>query len=104
MPAVKAWDANDLAKALSGDDPLGAIGDLVADYWAREFQGFTVNTLKGVFGSASMASNIHDISAGAGAAAVIDGVSFIDASYKLGDAVVQLLCTQQRWLHWRNKV
>ena len=31
--------ANDLSKALSGDDPLGAIADLVADYWAREFQG-----------------------------------------------------------------
>lgn len=55
----KAWGANDLAKALSGDDPLGAVGDLVADYWAREFQGFTVNTLKGVFGSTSMASNTH---------------------------------------------
>ncbi|EJO38049.1 coat protein [Acinetobacter baumannii IS-123] len=86
----KAWGANDLSKALSGDDPLGAIADLVADYWAREFQGFTVNTLKGVFGSASMAGNTHDISAGTGAAAVIDGHSFIDASYKLGDAVDKL--------------
>ncbi|RCU30244.1 methyltransferase [Acinetobacter baumannii] len=86
----KAWGANDLSKALSGDDPLGAIADLVADYWAREFQGFTVNTLKGVFGAASMAGNTHDISAGTGAAAVIDGHSFIDASYKLGDAVDKL--------------
>ncbi|MCG5790289.1 MULTISPECIES: major capsid protein [Acinetobacter calcoaceticus/baumannii complex] len=86
----KAWGANDLAKALSGDDPLGAVGDLVADYWAREFQGFTVNTLKGVFGAASMASNVHDISAETGAAAVIDGHSFVDASYKLGDAVDKL--------------
>ncbi|EKU40340.1 hypothetical protein ACINWC141_2483, partial [Acinetobacter sp. WC-141] len=68
----------------SGDDPLGAVGDLVADYWSREFQGFTVNTLKGVFGATSMAGNTHDISAGTGAAAVIDGVSFVDASYKLG--------------------
>ncbi|HAV6222588.1 major capsid protein [Acinetobacter baumannii] len=86
----KAWGANDLSKALSGDDPLGAIADLVADYWSREFQGFTVNTLKGVFGAASMAGNTHDISAGTGAAAVIDGVSFVDASYKLGDAVDKL--------------
>jgi len=31
----KAWAVNDLAKALSGDDPMGAIGDLVAAYWAR---------------------------------------------------------------------
>ncbi|EXB28146.1 putative coat protein [Acinetobacter baumannii 1437282] len=86
----KAWGASDLSKALSGDDPLGAVGDLVANYWAREFQGFTVNTLKGVFGAASMEGNVHDISAGAGAAAVIDGQSFVDASYKLGDAVDKL--------------
>lgn len=37
-----------------------------------------------------MASNVHDISAGVGAAAVIDGHSFVDASYKLGDAVDKL--------------
>lgn len=86
----KAWGANDLAKALSGDDPLGAVGDLVADYWAREFQSFTVNSLKGVFASPSMENNTHDISAETGGAAVIDGVSFIDASYRLGDAVDKL--------------
>ncbi|WP_373350914.1 major capsid protein [Acinetobacter bereziniae] len=86
----KAWGANDLAEALSGDDPLGAVADLAADYWAREFQGFTVNTLKGVFGSPSMAGNVHDISALTGAAAAINGDSFIDASYKLGDAVDKL--------------
>lgn len=37
-----------------------------------------------------MAGNTHDISAGTGAAAVIDGHSFIGASYKLGDAVDKL--------------
>ncbi len=86
----KAWGANDLAKALSGDDPMGAIGDLVADYWARQYQGILLGSLAGVFGAASMAGNILDISGGTGAAAVIDGASFIDASYKLGDAVDKL--------------
>ena len=57
MPVVRLGVQMIYLKALSGDDPLGAIADLVADYWAREFQGFTVNTLKGVFGSASMAGN-----------------------------------------------
>lgn len=86
----KAWGANDLAKALSGDDPLGAVAELAADYWAREYQSFTVSSLKGVFGSASMSSNVLDISSEAGAAAVISGSSFIDASYLLGDAVDKL--------------
>lgn len=86
----KAWGANDLAKALSGDDPMGAIGDLVADYWARQYQGILLGSLKGVFAASTMTGNILDISGGTGAAAVIDGSSFIDASYKLGDAVDKL--------------
>lgn len=82
----KAWSVNDLAKALSGDDPMAAIGDLVATYWARMRQATLFSTLTGVFGSASMDGNEHDISAGAGAAAVLSGETFLDAIQKLGDA------------------
>jgi len=46
----RAWSVNDLAKALSGDDPMAAIGDLVAAYWARRFQVTLIKTLDGVFG------------------------------------------------------
>ena len=86
----KAWGANDLAKALSGDDPMGAVADLAASYWQREMQKITLASLKGVFASTTMTANVHNISAGTGAAAVIDGAAFIDASYKLGDQVDQL--------------
>src|SRR5690606_39319940 len=34
----RAWGVNDLAHLLAGDDPMRAIGDLVAEYWARRFQ------------------------------------------------------------------
>lgn len=83
----RAWSVNDLAKALSGDDPMAAIGDLVADYWARRFQAILIKTLDGVFGNAAteMNTNKHDISAGAGNAAVIDAKTAVDAIYKLGD-------------------
>jgi hypothetical protein len=47
----RAWSVNDLAKALSGDDPMAAIGDLVAAYWARRFQAILIATLNGVFGN-----------------------------------------------------
>ncbi|MDD7545580.1 major capsid protein [Actinobacillus porcinus] len=86
----KAWGANDLARALSGDDPLGAISELAATYWAREMQKITLSTLKGIFGAATMAGNLADISAQSGANAVIGGDKFIDASFKLGDEVDQL--------------
>lgn len=45
----KAWGATDLAKAVSGEDIMAGIGDLVATYWARKSQDVLVNVLKGLF-------------------------------------------------------
>lgn len=81
----RAWGVNDLAKALSGDDPMGIVGDLVADYWARRMQAALIKTLDGVFASATMAGNLHDITAVTGAD-TFTGEHFIDATHKLGDA------------------
>lgn len=83
----KAWSVNDLAKALSGDDPMAAIGDLVADYWARRMQRILISILEGIFGNTStgMDTNKHDISGETGDAAVISAATAIDAVYKLGD-------------------
>lgn len=86
----KAWGVNDLAKALAGSDPMSAIGDLVGDYWAREWQKMLISTLKGVFLAASMSGNISDISGLSGGAEVISGATLTDAQYKLGDAASRL--------------
>lgn len=82
----KAWSVNDLAKALSGDDPMKAIGDLVAEYWARRRQKTLLAVLKGVFASSTMSGNVHDISSLTDGAEKISGTSFIVAKNKLGDA------------------
>ncbi len=84
-----AWSVNDLAKALSGDDPMRVIGDLVAAYWARRWQAVLLSTLSGVFGAASMASNLHDISAASKNG--IDATTTLDALQKLGDAKDRLV-------------
>lgn len=86
----KAWGANDLAKALSGDDPMRAIADLVAAWWNRDRQKMLFSTLKGVFASPSMDGNVHDISAATGNAGVISAVTIVDAQQKLGDAAGKL--------------
>lgn len=86
----RAWASNDLAGALAGSDPAKAIGDLVASYWSREMQRITMSMLKGVFSSASMEGNVHDISALTGGAANFTGTSFVDATQKLGDAKEKL--------------
>ncbi len=86
----KAWGVNDLARALSGADPMAAIGDLVADYWARRKQAVLISTLNGAMAAANMTANVHDISGLSGLAGVIDGASFVDATAKLGDNNVKL--------------
>lgn len=88
----KAWKTNDLAKALSGDDPMKAIGDLVAAYWARRQQVTLLSILKGVFGATStkMTGNTLDITAKTGNDSAFTGSTFLDASYKLGDAEEKL--------------
>lgn len=86
----KAWGANDLAKALSGDDPMRAIGDLVAAWWNRDRQRMLFSTLNGVFASTSMEGNMHDISGETDAGGIINASNTVDAQGKLGDAADEL--------------
>lgn len=86
----KAFQANDLAGALAGDDPVAAIGTRVAAFWTRNMQKRVVAALNGVFGAESMADNLLDISGETGTAAVIDKISFADASFLLGDQFGEL--------------
>ncbi|MFY9380442.1 MAG: major capsid protein, partial [Acutalibacteraceae bacterium] len=82
----RAWGVNDLAANLAGDDPMRAIGDLVAAYWARRLQAILLAKLTGVFGAATMAGNVLDITNAAGNAANISAATFVDAAQRLGDA------------------
>ena len=82
----KAWSANDLAKALSGSDPMAAIGNLVAEYRARRMQATLIKILTGAFAGTGMEKKISDISALEGTAAQIGGETFLDALQLMGDA------------------
>lgn len=82
----KAWSANDLAKALSGDDPMKAIGDLVAAYKSRRMQATLIQILTGAFAASNMSGKVSDISSNEGDAAKISGTTFLDALQLMGDA------------------
>ena len=86
----KAFGHNDLVGLLAGDDPAGAVATGVAKFWDRNMQKRIIGSLSGVFASSSMASNLLDISAAAGSAAVIDKKNFADAQFKLGDQFGEL--------------
>jgi hypothetical protein len=86
---AQSWSVNHLAKVISGDDPMQAIVDLAAEYWARAEQDLVVNCLKGLFAAPSMSGNlvaIHSESvAGQSAATRLNGTTFVDATAALGD-------------------
>ena len=99
----KMWAATNLSAALAGADPMKAIGDLVAQYWARDMQKELIAILAGVFGTTTadpsgtpkaetrMADHILDLSTGkTDAAKQISASAFIDACQMLGDAQSQL--------------
>lgn len=97
------WAATNLSAALAGADPMKAIGDLVASYWARDMQKELIAILSGVFGTTKageggtpaaetrMKDHILDLSSASSAAAkLISATAFIDACQLLGDAQAQL--------------
>ena len=86
------WGATDLSAAMSGKDPMKAIADLVAAFWARDLQKELLAILTGVFSASdnSMDGHVLDISEGTGNAAKWSAGAFIDAQQLLGDAKAQL--------------
>ncbi|BAK46147.1 hypothetical protein CXIVA_01800 [Clostridium sp. SY8519] len=93
---AKAWSETDLSGMMTGDDPSAVIGDLVADFWARDMQKEAIAILNGIFGtsdtvtSAPLKDNILDITGLSGAKAAWSGAAFIDAEQMLGDAKTRL--------------
>jgi hypothetical protein len=81
----RAWAATDLSRALGQQiDPMGAIVELVSDYWARRYQQTLISSVGGAL--ASFNDNTLDISSLSGTDANIDGEAFVDATQKLGDS------------------
>lgn len=83
---AKMWAATDLSAQLAGTDPMAAIGDLVAGFWARDHQKELLNILNGVFAAPSMTDHVLDISSKSGKGANFSGEAFIDAMQLMGDA------------------
>jgi len=88
----RAWGVNDLAKALSGADPMGAVAKLVAQYWTKREQVTLINTLTGLFADniANDAGDlVHNVAVevlgSQTAATKMGGSAVIDATSKLGD-------------------
>lgn len=94
----KAWGVNDLAKALSGEDPMRQVADLVAGYWVRKRKTVLFNTLAGVFAD-NIANDSNDMVldvasesiAGQTASTLFSAANLINAEATLGDHIGQIV-------------
>jgi hypothetical protein len=94
---AQAWSVNLLAKLLSGDDPMAAIGDLVGQYWARTDEDILVASIKGLFlefdsiaGDPNILKIASESKAGTTDATRLTGSTFVDALQVLGDRASRL--------------
>lgn len=87
----KAWAANELVKYFAGADPIRAVYDRIADFWARDMQNvILVPTLNGLFGTAGALLTSHQLDIGLDAGTVtaanqVGSDAIIDAAGLLGD-------------------
>lgn len=88
LARVKAFGATGLSAYLSGDDPMRAIGELFAAYWARRYQAMLLATLDGIFAANSMSNKVLDITKqdDNDETSVLTGETFLDALQLMGDA------------------
>jgi hypothetical protein len=88
----QSWASMDLAADLAGSDPMTAIGNRVAAYWARRIQAAFVATMTGVFADNDANDSgdyTHDISGAVYDPGTTDfsAEGFIDAVTTMGDAM-----------------
>lgn len=80
----RAWGSTDLAHVLGGDDPMGAVAQLIADWRNTREQKIYLSILKGIFAKA-LKVHCNDISAASGEAAYISDAATLDTKQLLGD-------------------
>ncbi len=92
-----SWAAMDLTGIMAGSDPMRAIGDLVAEYWARDMQTTLITTLSGVIAdnkagnSGDMVYTIGtDANSAITSAEKLSAAAILAAKQTMGDAAAKL--------------
>lgn len=91
----QSWSSMDLTSALAGADPMEAIANRVAAYWARRLQLAFIATWNGVIAD-NVANDSSDYVNDISGASFTDGVTnfsaeaFLDASVTMGDSMEDL--------------
>lgn len=84
----KMWGDTDLSHVFSGADPMGAIAELIADWWVEKEQAILISILKGITDTSkgALKSHVNDISTASGSGCIISDSAAIDTKQAMGDA------------------
>lgn len=95
MNRNQSWSVVDLAASLAGSDPMMAIANRVAEYWARRLQRIFIATWMGVIAD-NTANDSGDYTNDVSGVAYTAGVTnftaenFLDATVTMGDSMEDL--------------
>ena len=90
-----SWSSMDLTAAMAGADPMDAIANRVAYYWARRLQAAFIASMNGVIAD-NTANDSGDYTNDISGASFIDGVTtfsaeaFLDTAVTMGDSMEDL--------------
>ncbi len=93
---TKSWSSMRLSGVLAGDDPMKAIGNLVADWWIREHNRILVASLHGVYldnvanDDGDMVNNIAATTGTPTDVNLISAEAILDTKQTMGDAAEDL--------------
>lgn len=105
----QSWSTMDLEAAMASSDPMARIKSVVAEYWARQYNFFAINTLVGVLNanvaqnSGDMVVNVATDAVGAPSAAEKMSADLIlTAKQTMGDAAKALKILLVHSVVWTN--
>lgn len=105
----KSWSTMDLARELGLQDPLGAIMERIAKYWAVNTEKRLINSLKGILAD-NIANDAGDMvnvinletATGVGAANLISAEAVLDAQATMGDHAAELVAIAMHSVVYTN--
>lgn len=105
----QSWSTMDLEAAMASSDPMGQIKGLVSEYWARQLNIMTINSLTGVLNgnvaqnSGDMVTNVATDAVGLPSAAEKMSADLIlTAKQTMGDAADALKILMVHSVVWTN--
>lgn len=89
---IKAFEVRDMAKIVSGSDPMGSLAQYMASYYAGQDSKILINTFDGLFATSGSLNTTHvnDVAVATGTAITISPTNVIETQALIGESMLDL--------------